>query len=73
MPNSVIHNRKEVINLTLGTNDIGNLLSNWHISDEPSLSDYRYVFFQIGNTAITRVTFRDSKELIGTCTKMTHK
>jgi hypothetical protein len=39
----VIRNRKEVIDLTLGTNRIGNLVSNWHVSDEPSLSDHRYI------------------------------
>jgi hypothetical protein len=57
----VICNRKEVIDLTLGTNRIGNLVSNWHVSDEPSLSDHRYICFQIGNTDITKVTFRDPK------------
>jgi hypothetical protein len=60
-PTSVIRNRKEVIDLPPGTNRIGNLVSNWHVSDEPSLSDHRYVCFQIGNTDITRFTFRDPK------------
>jgi hypothetical protein len=57
----VVHNRKEVIDLTLGTNERGNLVSNWHASDEPSLSDHRYICFQIGSIAITQVTFRDPK------------
>jgi hypothetical protein len=56
----VVHNG-EIIDLTLGINEIGNLLSNWHVSDDPSLSDHRYICFQIGNIATTRVTFRDSK------------
>jgi hypothetical protein len=47
-PAFVVHNRKEVIDLTLGTNKIGDLVSNWHVSDEPSLSDHRYIYFQIG-------------------------
>jgi hypothetical protein len=48
-PTFVIRNRKGVIDLTLGTNRIGNLVSNWHASDEPSSSDHRYicVCFQI--------------------------
>ncbi|PNF42332.1 hypothetical protein B7P43_G04928 [Cryptotermes secundus] len=39
-PTFVVCNRKEVIDLTLGTNNIGNLVSNWHVSDEPSVSDH---------------------------------
>jgi hypothetical protein len=49
----VICNRKEVTDLTLGTNKTRNLVSNWHVYDEPSLSDHRYMCFQIGDTAIT--------------------
>jgi hypothetical protein len=44
-PTFVVRNRKEVIDLTLGTNRIGNLVSNWHVSDNPSLSDHRYISF----------------------------
>jgi hypothetical protein len=40
----VVCNGKEVIGLTLGANKIGNLVSNWHISGEPSLSEHRYMF-----------------------------
>jgi hypothetical protein len=53
--------RKEVTDLTLETNKMGNLGSIWHVSDEPSLSDHRYIWFQISNTAITQVIFRDPK------------
>jgi hypothetical protein len=53
VPTLVVHHRKEVIDLTLGTNTLGNLVNNWHASDEPVLSDNRYAFFQIGNTVIT--------------------
>jgi hypothetical protein len=38
-PTFVACNRKEVVDLTLGTNKIVNLVSNWHVSDELSLSD----------------------------------
>jgi hypothetical protein len=40
-PTFVVCNKKEVIDLTLGTNNIANLVSNWHVADEPSLSDHR--------------------------------
>jgi hypothetical protein len=39
-PTFVVHNRREVIDLTLGTDKIGNLVANWCISDEPSLLDH---------------------------------
>jgi hypothetical protein len=63
MTTFVVRKRKEGIDLTLGTNKIGNLVSNWHVSDEPSLSHHRYirVCFRIGNAATTTVTFRDPK------------
>jgi hypothetical protein len=57
----VVCNRKEVIDLTLGTNKIGDLVSNWHVSDEPSSSDHRYICFQIGNITKNYVTFRNPK------------
>jgi hypothetical protein len=40
-PTFVICRRKEVIDLTPGTNEIGNLVSIWHVPDEPSLLDHR--------------------------------
>jgi hypothetical protein len=40
-PTFVITNRKEVIDLTLGTNHIGNLVRDWHVSDESFVSDHR--------------------------------
>jgi hypothetical protein len=42
-PTFVIHNRKEVSEFTLETNKIGNLVSNWHVYDEPSLLDHKYI------------------------------
>jgi hypothetical protein len=47
--------------MTLGTHKISTLVSNWHVSDEPSLSDHRYVCFQIGDITINQVTFRYPK------------
>jgi hypothetical protein len=60
-PTFVVCNRREVIDLTLGTNKIVNLVSNWHVSDEPSLSDYTYICFQISNISINQVTFRNPR------------
>jgi hypothetical protein len=51
-PTFVTCKRKEVIDLTQGTNKISNLLNKWQVSDEPSLSDHRYICFQIVNMVI---------------------
>jgi hypothetical protein len=58
----VVRNRKEVINLTLGTNIIEDLVTNWHVSDEPSISDHRYICFQISNITKNHVIFRNPKK-----------
>jgi hypothetical protein len=61
-PSSVVSNRKEVIDLTLGTNEIANLVSNWHISDEMSFSDHRYICFALGNISINTSYLQESKK-----------
>jgi hypothetical protein len=58
-PTLVVCNRREVIDLTLESNKIVNLVSNQHVSDELSLSDHRCICFQIGNISINQVTFRN--------------
>jgi hypothetical protein len=60
-PAFVVSNRTEVTDLTLGTNKIANLVSNWHVSDETTLSDDRYICFQIGNISINQVTYRNPR------------
>jgi hypothetical protein len=49
-PIFVVCNRKEVINLTLGTNKIENLAKYLHASGELSPSHNRYIYFQILNS-----------------------
>jgi hypothetical protein len=60
-PTFVVWSRKEVTDFTLGANKIPNLLSNWHVSDESSLSDHRYICFQIGSITINQVTFKNPR------------
>jgi hypothetical protein len=47
----------------MGTNEAGNLVNDWHVSDKSSMSDRRYIFFQICNIEPTAVTFRDPKKI----------
>jgi hypothetical protein len=60
-PTFVVSNRQEVIDLTLGTDKIGDLVSNWHASDETSLSDNRYILFQVSDLEISRITDHNPK------------
>jgi hypothetical protein len=53
----------KVTDLTLGTNKIGKMVSNWHVSDEPSLSYHRYICFEVGNINMNQVTFRDTRRI----------
>jgi hypothetical protein len=62
-PTFVISNRKKVIDLTLGTDKIEDLVINWHVSDEISLSDHRYIVFQVGDLEVTRLTYRNPKRI----------
>jgi hypothetical protein len=36
--------RRQVTDLTLGNTLVGNLVSDWHVSSEESLSDHSYMF-----------------------------
>jgi hypothetical protein len=60
-PTFVISNRKEVIHLTLGTDKVGDLVTNWHASNVISLSDHRYIVFQVGDVEVTRLTYCNPK------------
>jgi hypothetical protein len=64
-PTFVVSNRKEVIDLTLGTNEIANLVSNCHVSDEVSLSDHRYISFELGNISIAGYLQESKKNQLG--------
>ena len=60
-PAFVITNRKEVIDLTLETDKKGDLVINWHVPDKISLSDHRYIIFQVSDMEVTRLTYCNSK------------
>jgi hypothetical protein len=60
-PTFVVCNWKEVIDLKPGTNKIGNLVSNWHVSDKSSLWAHRHISFQTRTITINQVTFRDPR------------
>jgi hypothetical protein len=47
--------------LVPGTDKTGDLMTNWHVSDELSLSDHRYIVFQVGELEVTRFTYCNPK------------
>lgn len=47
--------------MTLWTDKKGDLMTNWHVLDEISLSDHRYITFQVGDLEVTRLTYCNSK------------
>ena len=44
-PTFVTKNRSEVLDITLATQNISNRISQWHVSNEDSLSDHREINF----------------------------
>jgi hypothetical protein len=60
-PTFVASNRQEVIDLALGTDKVVDLVSVWYVSDETSLSDDRYILFQVSDIEISRITYRSPK------------
>ena len=60
-PTFVVSNRQEVIDFTLGTHKVVDLVSDWHVSDEISLSDHRYILFQVSDIEISKITYHNPK------------
>jgi hypothetical protein len=49
-PTFVICNRQEVIEIRIATFYTGNFIKNWHLSEEVSCSDHRYIRFTVMGT-----------------------
>jgi hypothetical protein len=60
-PTFAVSKRQRVIDLTLGADKVVDLVSNWHVSDETSLSDHRYILFQVNDIEISKITYRNPK------------
>jgi hypothetical protein len=58
-PTFEVCKRRDLTDLTLGTNKISNLVNNWHVSVELLMSDHRYIFFRVGKMGRNQTTFRD--------------
>ena len=61
-PTFVNARRGEVIDITLATNMASRIIDNWHVSNEVSLSDHRYICFRYKtNQARTTIRRRNPK------------
>jgi hypothetical protein len=56
--------RRQVIDLTLGTTLVGNLVSDWHVFSEESLSDHRYICFKIESQVFETVIYRNPMKTV---------
>jgi hypothetical protein len=52
----------QVIGLTLGITLVGDLVPDWHVPSEESLSDHRYICFKIESQVFVTVIYRNRKE-----------
>jgi hypothetical protein len=50
--------REEVVDLTLSSSLLKSRIKDWHVSDEPSLSDHRHICFNVNADRITQVPTR---------------
>ncbi len=53
--------REEVLDLTICSLGLQRLVWGWHVSDEPSLSDHRYIVYQIDTPQKTPKTIRNTR------------
>jgi len=60
-PTFVPANRQEVIDITIATLYIGNLIKDWNVTEEVSCSDHRYIRFTVMGIDHSVVTFRNPR------------
>ncbi|XP_050312879.1 uncharacterized protein LOC126747944 [Anthonomus grandis grandis] len=57
---NILH--REIIDLTIGKGRICDLVKKWHVSDEPSLSDHRYIRFDLESMDTNPETYRNARK-----------
>jgi hypothetical protein len=60
-PTFVTINRQEVIDITIATFYAGNLIKDWHVTEEVSCSDHRYIRFTVMGIDQTVKTYRNPR------------
>jgi hypothetical protein len=60
-PTFVTTNRQRVIDITIATFYAGNLIKDWHVTEEGSCSDHRYIRFTVMGIDHTVKTYRNPR------------
>lgn len=60
-PTFVTSVRREVIDITMASPIVNRAIHGWHVSSEPSLSDHRYIRFNIETPKVEPGTYRNPK------------
>ena len=60
-PTFVTTNSQEVIDITIATFYAGNLIKDWHITEEVSCSDHRYIRFTVRGIDHSVKTYRNPR------------
>ena len=53
--------RQEVIDITFSSKTLCNIVSNWKVSEEPSLSDHKYITFEVMSCEVDGEGFRNPR------------
>lgn len=54
--------REEVLDLTLCTSKLSDMIENWHVSSEQSLSDHKHIMFNFNSGDLLKEQFRDPRK-----------
>jgi hypothetical protein len=81
-PTFITSNRQEVVDITIATFYFGNFIKNWHVSEEVSCSDHRYIQFTVTGIDRSVEVYRNPRrtdqesfrtDLLGCLCKITDK
>jgi ribonuclease HI len=61
-PTFITSNRREVLDITFTTSYMINKINSWHVSDDISLSDHRYIKFNIESQKLQCEAYRNPKK-----------
>jgi hypothetical protein len=60
-PTFVTSNRQEVIDITIATLHTGSFIKDWHVTEEVSCSDHRYIRFTVMGNDNSVITYRNPR------------
>ena len=61
IPTFVTPNKQEVTNITIATFHAGNHIKDWHVTEEVSCSDHRYIQFTVMGIDHSVITYRNPR------------